>query len=100
MRGSTLAGKIGNINRRKRDIGTLQPRRTSVDRSSTFPPHMRSVTYKLDARDLENDRCRQVLLAALAENDEVRSLHLALEQFYQTQLVATELAARLNSISG
>ncbi len=60
---------------------------------------MRSVTYKLDALDLENDRRRQVLLAALAETDEVRSVHLALEQFYRTQLVAMELAARLDRIS-
>ncbi len=60
---------------------------------------MRSVNYKLDALDLENDRRRQVLLAALAETDEVRSVHLALEQFYRTQLVAMELAARLDRIS-
>lgn len=58
------------------------------------------MTYKLDASDLQDDCRRQVLLAALAETDEVRLVHLALEQLYRTQLAAMELAARLDCISG
>lgn len=51
--------------------------------------------YDLDAHALEDGRRRQRLLAGLAETDEVRRVHEALEQLYLTQLVAMELADRL-----
>ncbi|SFP77291.1 hypothetical protein [Sphingomonas rubra] len=72
--------------------------RRSIDESSTFPSQTHRVTYKLDARTLEEDCLRQVLLAALAETDEVRLVHHELEQFYRTQLVAMELAGRLDDV--
>jgi hypothetical protein len=77
----------------------LTPSSRSVDRSSTFRSQSRVVTYKLDPRVLEDDCRRQVLLAVLAETDEVRLVHQALEQFYRTQLVAMELAARLRNVA-
>lgn len=54
----------------------------------------------LDALTLAEGRDRQVLLAGLAETDEVRLVHQALEQLYRTQLVALELAARLKDAGG
>ena len=58
---------------------------------------MAPVTYKLDVRTLQEDCRRQVLLAALAQTDEVRLVHEALEQLYRTQLVTMELADQLSS---
>ena len=40
---------------------------------------------------------RQIALADIAETDEVRAVHRALEQLYRTQLVAMELSARLGA---
>lgn len=54
----------------------------------------------LDALTLADGRDRQALLADLAETDEVRLVHQALEQLYRTQLVALELAARLTDAGG
>lgn len=55
----------------------------------------RAMQHGLDATILEDGRRRQRLLADLAETEEVRRVHETLEQLYQTQLVAMELAERL-----
>ncbi len=44
---------------------------------------------------LEDGIRRQLLLAELAETEQVRLVHEALEQLYRTQLIALELSARL-----
>lgn len=48
--------------------------------------------------DLADAMRRQMLLAEIAESEEVRAMHVALEQLYKSQLVAMELAGRLAMI--
>lgn len=55
--------------------------------------------YELDAQAAQDGRRRQQLLAGIAETDEVRQVHEALEQLYRTQLVAIEVAARLEQLA-
>jgi hypothetical protein len=57
------------------------------------------VDYEFDAQAAEDGCRRQGLLAALAETDEVRQVHEALEQLYRTQLVAMEAAERLDRLT-
>jgi len=50
---------------------------------------------KLRADVIADGARRQVALAEIAQTEEVRAVHRALEQLYRTQLVAMELAERL-----